>query len=438
MNQKNLHSALKTNIIEKMSGNDVEWVLVSLQYSRDDVGYSLHASPRTFSTYGIQTTDFLSYLGFDRQDCAFVANQECYCIGVSEGFDVKGFDIVFSKAYRKMEDAERHLEKCGLRFDQPEGYGFFRGRSSKNRNFSSERYSNAGDGHTAAHSEVLKTFEDEVFFYAFSFISDPGSNRKGFAFHYKPKHHPLSSELKAVITHFNMELFQECPVFDFEPCYWWFMKLENNDDSFNGTNAGIAHSFFDAHKEHFSIGSKLLIEADTEVRPFGFKLLSITLLPNAVTQSGVSAIKATHNQDSQTKQVYEYDVAISFAGTERNYAEMLADIVRANNLRVFYDGFYPEQLWGKDMTVFFDDIYNRKSRYCVIFMSEEYNNRMWTIHERRSALARMLREKGKEYILPIKVDTSHIPGLQETISFLDLGQYGVDRIGEILVSKLKE
>ena len=44
-----------------------------------------------------------------------------------------------------------------------------------------------------------------------------------------------------------------------------------------------------------------------------------------------------------------FDVAISFAGTERNYAEQLATIVKNAGFSVFYDEFYPEYLWGKNL-----------------------------------------------------------------------------------------
>jgi len=44
---------------------------------------------------------------------------------------------------------------------------------------------------------------------------------------------------------------------------------------------------------------------------------------------------------------YEFDVAISFAGTERPLAEALANVVRDAGFRVFYDDFYPDALWAK-------------------------------------------------------------------------------------------
>ena len=90
------------------------------------------------------------------------------------------------------------------------------------------------------------------------------------------------------------------------------------------------------------------------------------------------------------------------------------------------------------MVVFFDDIYQRKARYCIPFISEEYISGEWTNVERRSALARMVKEKGNEYILPIMVDKVELPGLPSTIGYLELEKYGIDKIAEILIAKLKE
>ncbi|HMF36865.1 MAG TPA: hypothetical protein VKF17_09510, partial [Isosphaeraceae bacterium] len=52
------------------------------------------------------------------------------------------------------------------------------------------------------------------------------------------------------------------------------------------------------------------------------------------------------------RQPYEYDVALSFAGEERRYAETLAEILRAAGLSVFYDKHHEVTLWGKDQREF--------------------------------------------------------------------------------------
>ena len=133
-----------------------------------------------------------------------------------------------------------------------------------------------------------------------------------------------------------------------------------------------------------------------------------------------------------------FDVAISFAGPERQYAEELAKHLVEAGFSVFYDGFYPEDLWGKDLVQTFHKIYSRRSRYCVIFVSQEYNNRAWTIHERRSAQERMLKEKGQEYILPIKANAVDLPGLPSTIGYVSLKEFGIEKIAALLINKLKK
>jgi hypothetical protein len=63
-----------------------------------------------------------------------------------------------------------------------------------------------------------------------------------------------------------------------------------------------------------------------------------------------------------------FDVAISFAGTERAYAKQLAELARNAGLSVFYDECFPEFLWGKNLYITFDEIFRKRARYCVIFV----------------------------------------------------------------------
>lgn len=71
-----------------------------------------------------------------------------------------------------------------------------------------------------------------------------------------------------------------------------------------------------------------------------------------------------------------------------------------------------------------------------MFVSKEYLERPWTVHERRSAMARAIDERGNEYILPIKVDNVELPGFQPTVGYIPISK-GIDVIAEILIRKLK-
>ncbi|MDO8672976.1 MAG: TIR domain-containing protein, partial [Dehalococcoidia bacterium] len=154
------------------------------------------------------------------------------------------------------------------------------------------------------------------------------------------------------------------------------------------------------------------LAAHADLEPHGISFLSVR---EGAGSRPIPPLRPSikHREETPSRPVLpqRFDVALSFAGTERLHAEELAKQVRGAGFEVFYDGFYPEQLWGKDLASFFDRIYRKDSRFCVMFVSHEYAERMWTTHERRSAQARAVQEKGREYILPVRVDDTDLDGL---------------------------
>jgi hypothetical protein len=132
-----------------------------------------------------------------------------------------------------------------------------------------------------------------------------------------------------------------------------------------------------------------------------------------------------------------YDVAISFAGQDRQVARDLATRLLARNYRVFYDEFYQADLWGADLAERLDAVYGGQSRYCIIVVSESYATKLWTRHEFRSAIAAALFEGDRDaYILPLRLDDTKLPGLRPTIGYLDLRNFGVEDVAKLLVQKL--
>lgn len=115
---------------------------------------------------------------------------------------------------------------------------------------------------------------------------------------------------------------------------------------------------------------------------------------------------------------YKYDVVLSFAGEDREYVKEVAECLKANGIVVFFDEYEESVLWGKDLYTYLDNIYRNEARYCLMFLSEDYANKMWTNHERESAQARAF-QQNEEYILPIKLDDTEIPGIRPTTGYLD-------------------
>ena len=206
-------------------------------------------------------------------------------------------------------------------------------------------------------------------------------------------------------------------------------------------NVEYAQQAFDAHATQFSPGIEALLAANAAVEQVGMTFLPFEK-PAARMRADIAVNVARPTAapkrapSPSTALPDTFEVAFSFAGTERNQAEQLADLVRAAGFAVFYDNFYPEHLWGKNLTVFFDEVFRKRARFCVMFVSKEYQDRKWTIHEARSAQARALEEKGDEYILPIQVDGTELEGLLPTVGYVPISA-GIEKIADMLVKKLK-
>ncbi len=133
---------------------------------------------------------------------------------------------------------------------------------------------------------------------------------------------------------------------------------------------------------------------------------------------------------------YKYDVALSFAGEDREFVESVANRLKSKDIRVFYDKYEQTNLWGKDLYVHLDKIYRIMSRFCVIFISKYYKNKLWTNHERISAQARAF-EENIEYILPFKLDDTDIPGIRPTVGYLSKKSISLEQLVDAIFDKVK-
>ncbi len=132
---------------------------------------------------------------------------------------------------------------------------------------------------------------------------------------------------------------------------------------------------------------------------------------------------------------YEYDVAVSFASEERKYVLEFVHELQDNNVTVFYDEFEEATVWGKDAYEYFTDIYRNKASYCVVFLSESYARKAWPTLELESAQERAYKEN-KEYILPVRFDDTEIPGIANTVFFLNANTRGPSDLCQSFLRKI--
>ena len=161
----------------------------------------------------------------------------------------------------------------------------------------------------------------------------------------------------------------------------------------------------------------------------GFK---VHLTPNGIERA---KLKFSGRDINPIDSKFEYDIVFSFAGEDRNYVERIAKFLAKSEIKFFYDKYEESKLWGKNLYDYLDHIYRKSAKYCVMVLSEQYAKKLWTNHERKSAQARAF-EQNQEYILPIKLDNTEIPGILPTINYVNGREKTPEQIAEMILEKL--
>lgn len=136
-----------------------------------------------------------------------------------------------------------------------------------------------------------------------------------------------------------------------------------------------------------------------------------------------------------TRRRYEYDLVLSFAGGDRRIVERIYNSLNREGVRVFYDRAEQSSLWGKDLYQHLQAVYRDKARYCVIFVSKHYVKKRWTKHELRQAQERAFKDS-IEYILPVRLDDTKLPGLNLTTGYIRLARGTSTAVVGLLLEKL--
>jgi hypothetical protein len=133
--------------------------------------------------------------------------------------------------------------------------------------------------------------------------------------------------------------------------------------------------------------------------------------------------------------VPRYDVALSFAGEDRDHARKVAELLRGKEISVFYDEYEKAALWGRNLYTHLSDVYQNRARYCLIFISSNYAQKLWTRKELEAAQARAFGES-REYILPLILDDTKLPGMEVTTGYIDLRKASYEEVVSALIEKL--
>jgi predicted Zn-dependent protease len=147
-----------------------------------------------------------------------------------------------------------------------------------------------------------------------------------------------------------------------------------------------------------------------------------------------SAYSTTHNNIYATTH-YRYQVALSFAGEDRPIALDIASRLRERGVSVFYDDYEQADLWGKDLYQHLAKVYAEDAQFCIVLISAHYVDKLWTRHELKQAQTRAFKES-REYLLPVRLDDTKIPGINDMIGYIDLRFRSVEVLVQVVLKKL--
>lgn len=133
---------------------------------------------------------------------------------------------------------------------------------------------------------------------------------------------------------------------------------------------------------------------------------------------------------------YKFDVAISYANEDLKIVNNYVNLLSSKGLKVYFDKTDEVGLWGANLYDKFDEIYRARALFCIIFISSDYARKVWTNHERKSAQARALQEN-REYVLPVRVDDTEIPGIPSTIGYIDIRKTTIEKLVGMTVEKVE-
>ena len=120
----------------------------------------------------------------------------------------------------------------------------------------------------------------------------------------------------------------------------------------------------------------------------------------------------------------------------RAFVEQVVSSLKRRRLRCFYDFDEQARLIGKNLYTYLDDVYRKKTRFCVMFISQYYVVKLWTNHERQSIQARMFENKD-DYLIPVRLDDTEVPGVLPTIGYVDGRRHTPSEVAALIQAKVQ-
>jgi hypothetical protein len=134
-----------------------------------------------------------------------------------------------------------------------------------------------------------------------------------------------------------------------------------------------------------------------------------------------------------------YDLAVSFAGEQRDYVAATVAACKALGLTVFYDKDKNNEWWGGNFIRHQRSVYSAETRFFVPFISTEYLAKPIPMDEFSAAMMTAVKQ-GDGYILPVLVGDVRVPPdlLHPHIHYLRSDDHTPEQLAEALARKVSE
>ena len=134
---------------------------------------------------------------------------------------------------------------------------------------------------------------------------------------------------------------------------------------------------------------------------------------------------------------FPWDVAVSFAGENRDVVERFRELLNDAGYTVFYDFDEQHKLWGENLRRKLSDVYAHDAQYMVVFLSQDYPEKNWTQFELevgREAKSR----RTQTYLLPVIVDNVQVVGLSSDLGHVDLRHVTIEAAADLMIRKIED
>jgi hypothetical protein len=101
------------------------------------------------------------------------------------------------------------------------------------------------------------------------------------------------------------------------------------------------------------------------------------------------------------------DIALSFAGENRELAKLIANRLRELDVSVYFDEDYENLILGKQLSDEFERAFSKQSRYVVCLLDVLHRKKIWPTFERDVFLPRVKQAQ----VIPIYLDDTLFPGI---------------------------